>query len=469
MAQTSIKKNFAYKSILNLSSYLIGFITFPYISRLMGAERVGLVNFVDNTVSYFLLFASLGIGLLGVREIARVRCDERERSRVFANLLGINMLFTIVTLVVFVAAVLLIPTLSQYSNLFWIGSAKIIFTALLVEWFFSGMENFRYITLRTVAVKLLYVAAVFIFVRRPEQYPLYFILTVATVIVNAVINMLYARRFVKLRFSELFSLRYLKSNCTLGIYSIMTSMYLTFNVMFLGFVAGNSQVGYYTTAFKLYTVLLGFFSAFANVMLPRMSALVADKKQEEFQKLLSKSFSAVATFSLPMIACSMIMAPQIVYILAGAGFNGAITPMQIIMPALLAVGIAQILAIQILMPLKKDGVLLMASIIGAIISVAINIIFVKHLGAIGSALVLLTAESIVTGTYIVYVSRKQILKIPIKPFLRSAILTLPCIAICLICGAYISNPFIALATATLLSVGCWGVLNFKELRGYIGI
>ena len=469
MAQASIKKNFAYKSALNLSSYVIGFITFPYISRLMGAERVGLVNFVDNTVSYFLLFASLGIGLLGVREIARVRCDERERSRVFANLLGINLLFTLLTLVVFVAAVCLVPTLRQYSDLFWVGSAKIIFTALLVEWFFSGMENFRYITLRTVAVKLLYVVAVFLFVRRADQYPLYFILTVGVVVVNALINMLYARRFVKLRLGDLFSLRYLKSNCTLGIYSIMTSMYLTFNVMFLGFVAGNTEVGYYTIAFKLYTVFLGFFSAFANVMLPRMSALVADGEREAFQTLLSKSFSAVATFSLPLIACSIVMAPQIIYVIAGEGFAGAVVPMQIIMPALLAVGLAQILAIQILMPLRRDGVLLRASVIGATLSVVINVACVPHLGATGSAVVLLAAESIVTATYIVYVCRHHIVKIPFGRFLRSALLTLPSVAVCVACGHYISNPFIALAVALPLSVGCWGILNFRELRSYFGI
>lgn len=469
MAQASIKKNFAYKSVLNLSSYLIGFITFPYISRLMGAERVGLVNFVDNTVSYFLLFASLGIGLLGVREIARVRCDERERSRVFANLLGVNLLFTAITLVVFVAAVLLIPTLSAYSSLFWVGSAKILFTALLVEWFFSGMENFRYITLRTVAVKLLYVAAVFIFVRRPEQYPLYFTLTVAVVVINALINMLYASRFVRLRLRELFSLQYLRSNITLGIYSIMTSMYLTFNVMFLGFMAGNTQVGYYTTAFKLYTVFLGFFSAFANVMLPRMSALVADGEKEAFQTLLNKSFSAVSTFSLPLIACSMIMAPQIIAVLAGDGFAGAVLPMRIIMPALLAVGLAQILAIQILMPLRRDSILLKASIIGAAISVVINVIFVEQLGAVGSAVVLLVAESIVTATYIIYVGRHRIAHIPVRTFLRSALLTLPCAVICWVCGAYIDNAFIALISAVVLSVGCWGVLNFRELRSYVGL
>lgn len=143
--------------------------------------------------------------------------------------------------------------------------------------------------------------------------------------------------------------------------------------------------------------------------------------------------------------------------------------MQIVMPALLAVGLAQILAIQILMPLKRDGVLLAASIIGATLSVVINVVCVPHLGATGSAVVLLAAESVVTGTYIVYVCRKQIVKIPVKRFLRSALLTLPSVAVCVACGHYISNPFIALAVAIPLSVGCWGILNFKELRSYIGI
>ena len=137
MALSSIKKNFAYKSVLNLSSYLAAFIVFPYTSRIFGPERIGLVNFVDNTVNYFLLFATMGIGLLGVREIAAVKHDERERSRVFANILGLNLLFTFVTFVVYALAVLLIPRLSAHPEMFFIGGAKIIFTALLIEWFFS--------------------------------------------------------------------------------------------------------------------------------------------------------------------------------------------------------------------------------------------------------------------------------------------------------------------------------------------
>ena len=469
MALTSIKKNFAYKSVLNLSSYLAAFIVFPYTSRIFGPERIGLVNFVDNTVNYFLLFATMGIGLLGVREIAAVKNDERERSRVFANIFGLNMLFTIITFVVYALAVLLIPRLSAHPEMFFIGGAKIIFTALLIEWFFSGMENFRYITLRSIAIRVLYVAAVFLFVRNRDQYVLFFAITTASVIINALINILYVRKFVRPSWRDMLDMRYTRTNLSLGLYSIMTSMYLTLNVVYLGFVAGDTEVGYYTTAFKLNTVMLGLFSAFTNVMLPRMSALVAAGAKEEFQVMINKSFSAVATFSIPLVLCSMAMAPQIIHILAGNGFDGAILPMRIILPAVIMAGIAQVLAIQIIMPLKHDRTLLIASAIGASVSIAINIFIVPHLASIGSAIVLLSAETVVTGTYVVYVLRKKIVKIPFKLFVRSLLLSLPCVAICIACAHFIENPFISLATALVTSVACWSAINFNELRQYLGI
>ena len=134
-----------------------------------------------------------------------------------------------------------------------IGTAKILFSAFLVEWFFTGIEQFRYITLRSIAVKVLYVASVFLFVRRPEDYRLYFILTVGVVVVNALVNTAYVRRYVRIRRHDLSGTNYVRRNLLLGVYSIMSAMYLTFNVMFLGFVADDTQVGYYTTAFKLST------------------------------------------------------------------------------------------------------------------------------------------------------------------------------------------------------------------------
>lgn len=271
----SIKKNFAYKSALTLSSYLIAFITFPYVSRVLGVERIGLVNFVDNTVGYFLLFATMGVNVLGVREIAASKGRPGERSRVFANVLGLNLRFTAIALAAYLCFVTATPKLSRQAGLFYIGTAKILCTPFVIEWFFTGTEDFRYITLRSLAVKSLYTVAVFAFVRARDDYKLYFIMTVGTVALNALVNSVHVRKLVRPKAAEYFSLRYLKQNCVLGTYSVMGSMYLTFNVMFLGLTSGNAQVGYYTTAFKVYMVVLGFFSAFTNVMIPRMSALLA--------------------------------------------------------------------------------------------------------------------------------------------------------------------------------------------------
>ena len=251
MFKSPLRKNLAYKGVLTISNYIIGFVTFPYISRVFGVEKLGLINFVDNTINYFLLFATMGIGMLGVREIAAVKNNPSERNKVFSNILGLNLCFTVATLCIYLLVVALVPKLSQYAELFYIGAAKILFSAFLVEWFFTGIEDFKYITLRSVAVKTAYVIAVFVFVRQKEDYVLYFLLTTGIVVVNSIINLLHVRQHINIICSELLKTRYLKSNISLGIYSIMTSMYLTFNVMYLGLVSNNTQVGYYTTAFKL--------------------------------------------------------------------------------------------------------------------------------------------------------------------------------------------------------------------------
>ena len=467
MLQPSIKKNFAYKSVLTLSTYLINFITFPYVARVLGVERIGLVNFVDNTVNYFLLFATMGVGLLGVREIAAVKEDKKRRDQVYSSMLALNLLFTLVSLGIYLLCVVTIPKLCQYDELFYIGTAKILFTVFLVEWFFTGVENFRYITLRSILIKVLYIISVFLFVRDTSDYRLYFILTVGVVVLNALINQLYIREFVRVRWNNIQLFKYLKQNVTLGIYTLMTSMYLTFNVMYLGLVSNNTEVGYYTTAFKLYSVVLGFFTAFTNVMLPRMSSLLANGEKDRFQELVNRSFSVMATCCIPLILCSMIMAPQIVYILSGPGYEGAILPMRIIMPAAFAVGVAQVLAIQVLMPMKKDKVLLVASIIGAVVSLLINLLVVPYIESVGSAVVLLCSEAVVTGAYLWYVLSHKLTLISVKTIGKSVLYSLPSVVVCWGCGRWIENEFVGVGCAFLLSLFCLIYANRAYFRGLI--
>lgn len=460
----SIRVNFAYKSLLTVSFYLMSFISFPYISRLFGVERLGLVNFVDNTVNYFLLFATMGINTLGVREIAAVKEDRESRSKVAAALLGINLLFTLATLVVYFVVIATIPRLREYSDLFYLGAVKILFTALIVEWFFTGIENFKYITLRSIAIRSCYIAAIFLTIRHGEQYRLYWLLSVAAVVINAVVNLAYARRYIDLHLKDLLDLRYMKSNLTLGIYAIMTSMYLTFNVMYLGLVTDNTEVGYYTTAFKVYSVILGFFSAFASVMLPRMSAIVAAGDKQSFERLVIRSFDAVATFSTPIVLCSTIFAPQIIRVLAGTGYEGAVVPMQIIMPSICLVAISQVMTLQVLMPMRRERILLIISIVGAAVSVIANALIVKQLHSIGSAIVLLVAEVVVTLLCAIAIRRYCGIRLPISLFCRELVLSLPSAAIALVASRSIDSPFIALAVGGIPAVAVWSALHLKTLK-----
>lgn len=461
MSEVSIKKNFAYKSTLTVSTYLMNFVTFPYVARVLGVDGIGLVSFVDNAINYFLLFATMGVATLGVREIAIIRNDEKKRNDIFANILGLNLLFTIGTLFIYLFCILSIDKFQQYEELFYIGSAKILFTVFLVEWFFTGIENFRYIAIRSILIKVLYVISVFALVHDKNDYQIYFSLNVLVVVINAIINMIYVRKIVRIRIRNLFKLHFLKQNISLGIYAIMTSMYLTFNVMFLGLTSGNIEVGFYTTAFKLYSVILGFFTAFTNVMLPRMSFLLGEGDNKLFQQLINKSFDAMCSFSIPMMLCSIALAPQIIYVLSGSGYEGAILPMRIIMPAILFVGIAQVIAMQVLMPMRKDKVLFMASLIGAIVSILINIFLVPRMQSIGTAIVLICSELMVTLVYIVYTLRHTLLILPYKIILINIFHSLPCVLICYLCGKFIENDFTALLVAMFVSLLYWGGVQIK--------
>lgn len=409
---STLKKNIAYKGLLTFSNYIIGFITFPYITRVLGPENFGLVNFALNTVDYFLLFATMGIATIGTREIAAAKTDNSRLNETFSKVLGLNILFTFLALIIYIGAIFIIPKLYETRELLFIGTAKIIFTAFAIEWFFTGIEDFRYIAYRSLAIKIIYVGVIFLLIKKHSDYNLYFYLTIGSIVVNSLINFIYAHKYVVLTICFRNIKNYIKQNLRLGVYTIMTSMYITFNVMYLGMVADDFQVGYYSTAVKLYFVGVSLFGAFTAVMMPRISSLITQKNHIIVNSYLQKSFSLVFMTSLPIIILSEFYAPTLIKLLSGDGYELSIIPMRILMPALLCVWIAQIIAFQALIPLHKDKILFNASILGGCLAVIINILFTTYLASNGSAITLLICECVVTLFYIISVKHNNLVKLP---------------------------------------------------------
>lgn len=426
-----ITTNFIYNVALTLSTYLINLVLFPYVSRVLGVDMVGKVGFVNDTINYFSIFALMGIATVGVREIAACGEDREKRSRVFSSLMVILAIMTIFVTVVYLGSIFVLNRFQADRTLFVAGTGTLLFTSLLIEWFYQGLENFRYITVRSVAVKLLYAAAVFLTVRKPEDYVLYFILTVGSIVLNALINLGYSRRFATFSFRNLDIRTYLKPVFSLGLYKVMISMFTTFNVIYLGFVASETEVGYYYTSKKLFFLVLGLFTAFASVMLPRMSSILAENRKEEFNRKIEQSFDIVLAFSVPVIIFFVIMAPQIIMLMSGPGYEGAVLPMRILSPVLLVTAMAQIWTMQILIPMRLDRVILVTSGIGAILGILVNILLVGRLGAVGSALVLLISETIGNLYGFIYVVRKRYLVFPVRKFIIFLTGAIPYVLCCL--------------------------------------
>lgn len=462
---STIKKNFVFNVLLTLSTYIINIFLFPYVSRVLGVEQVGKIGFVTNVITYFSLFAILGVGNVGIREISTCRNDKDKCSKTFSELVCILLILMSIVMTFYILAIFIIPRLRTNLDLFLVGIPFLLSTSFLLEWLYQGLENFKYITKRSIAIKVIYAISVVLFIHSPEDYYLYFCLTTLTWIVNSIINVLYAKKYVKFTFCKLEIRRHLKGVLSLGMFKIMTSMYTTFNVLFLGFVCDDTDVGYYYTSTKLFYIILGVLTAFTSVMLPRMSYLATQNDKTEFKRKINNSFELIFACAMPLSIYCILYAPQIISILTGSGFEGAILPMRIIMPLIFITGVSQVYMIQVITPLKKDNILILGSCIGAMVAIIVNMLLVKEYGAIGSAIVLICSEICCLLVSFVYSTYKHIIRFPYKSFTKSVMLC----SVYLVVGVLIlklnTNPLIMLLLSASAFLVIFLILHLLIFKG----
>lgn len=456
----SVKTNFFYSSILTSANYLFPLITYPYISRVLGVTNIGICNFVDSIVHYFVLCSMMGIGYVGIREIAANKSSKENLDDTFSSLFWLNTITTTIALILLILFTIFVEQLRVHWQMMLIGGLKLIVNYMLIEWLYKGLEEFKYITIRTLFVRVIYVFGIFIFVKNSEDYEIYYLLTALMIVFNAIINMIYSRKYVTLKFKLIKISKIIKPFFVLGIYLLLTSMYTSFNVAYLGFVCGETEVGYYSTASRLYTFLISLFTAFTGVMLPRMSSLLSEGKYMEFKKLLLKSNSILFTFSIPAIFFSIVYAGTIVRIIAGEGYEGAVIPMRIMMPLMLIIGYEQVIIIQALMPLGKDSAILRNSIIGAGVGIAMNILLVSSFRSVGSSMVWLLSEIAVLCSAQYFVNKYIEISFPFASLFKKFVSYMPLLVIILIMFFMIKNMIFSFVSSTFITLCYVYILNY---------
>ena len=392
----SIKFNFIMNSLLTISSFIFPLITFPYVSRILLPEGTGKVSFVTSVVTYFNMFAQLGIPTYGIRACAKVRDDKETLSRTVHELLSINLIMSALAYLVLGICLATIPRFQTEKPLFIIVSTTILFNAVGVEWLYKGLEQYTYITVRSLVFKVIALVAMLGLVHEKSDYVIYGAITIFAASASNVLNLINTRKYIKVRSVGNYNLvRHIKPILIFFAMSCATAIYTNLDTIMLGFMKSDVDVGYYNAAVKIKSVLLGVVTSLGAVLLPRASYYIEHGLNDEFQIISKKAIEFVFLIALPLSIYFMIFAKEGVIFLSGSAYEGAIIPMQIIMPTLLWIGLTNIMGIQMLVPLGREKVVLYSEIAGALVDLVINLILIPRMASAGAAIGTLVAEIVV--------------------------------------------------------------------------
>lgn len=457
MAQ-SVKVNYILNLINTGTQMLFPLITFPYVCRVIEADGIGQINFFQSIISYISLFTCLGIPMYAIREIARDRSDVVQMNRTAMEILLLHSMLTLVGYAIVAILCLTVPQIQVNIPLFLILSLTIFFTAIGCEWFYQGIEDFKYITIRGLIIKTVSVVLLFIFVKSKTDLLYYGCYTVFGVLGGNIFNFFRLRKYIhreNIIFSELHIKRHVKPVLKVFSFSVVTSIYLQLNTVLLGFLKNALAVGYFAAATKVMQMLLTMSACLGSVMMPRASHLIAENKEDEFNRLIQKSYDFTLAIALPMTIGLIFCAPSLITALCGVKFEHSIFPSQIIAPIILMVAISNVFGIQVLFPKGKINIVTLCCGIGAVADLILNLCLIPFFSYIGTSIAYLGAE-VATTVSMYFIGRKYI---PIIYFKKSHLTyALGCIVMAL---ALYGISLLQLPTLTILLLqGCCGVLAY---------
>ena len=407
----SIKRNFLYNILLNISKVIFPLITAPYVSRVLEPDGVGLFNFANTYAGWFALFAALGIPYYGIREVAKIKDDIGEQVKFVSEIISISAIATFVCSILMFLTLFFIPQLNENYITFLVSGIILYMTPFKIDWFFQGKEEFGYITFRSLIIKTLSVILLFLLVREKSDLLIYVALNALAVVLNEIWN------FVKLYKSGIhpyFTLsgnRHIKPLIALFSSAIAIHVYMYIDTVMLGFMTNYEEVGYYNCATHISKAILPIVTSLSAVAIPRVSVFNETHSWEEINNLMNKSFSIVGYLSFPIAFGVIVVSPVFVPLFFGELFKETILPLQILITTIVIIGFNNITGMQILIGLCHDKQYFYSVLTGTFINLILNSILIPYLGAIGAAIASVLSELIVLFVMLYFVYSKTYIRI----------------------------------------------------------
>jgi polysaccharide biosynthesis protein len=448
----SIKRNYIYNLIQQILTLLTPLITTPYISRVIGAEGIGIYSYASSIVTYFALFAALGTATYGQREISYCQDDKKRRSEVFWN----NELLCIITTCISLCFYGLFCFFQKENRIvFFILSLSLLDVCLNVSWLLTGLEEFGKIVLRNIIIKVVSIGFIFTFVRTKDDFIIYVLGLTLALIISDISLWPFVLKFIdRPKVKDLKPFSEIKVVFSMFVPTIAISIYTVLDKTMIGIITKNAaENGFYEQALKISRIALTIVTSLGAVMIPRIGYLFEKHDNDLVRQYMYRSYRFVGFIGIPMGLGLLAISPNFVPWFFGKGFEGVIPLIGVLGFLLLSIGINNVTGVQYLIPTKRQNTFTKTVLIGACVNLIANICLIPSLGAIGAAIASVLAETIIAITQL-WIVRKEISSLAIiKQSLKYIISGFIMFFTLLLINKYL-QPSI-MNTLVLISSGCF--------------
>lgn len=430
----SIKKNAVYNVIRRMLTVIFPLITYPYATRILGADSLGKVNYTYSIINYFTLLATFGVTSYGAREGAKYRDDKKEFNQFTKEVFSVNVFFSAISFLALAVLAVLWKNGGSYRYLLFLQSGLIFFTALGVDWINVVYEDYSYITVRSLFANILTLVFLFLFVKNKNDYPLYSLLPVISNGVICFSNLYYCRRYAKIRVESLSKAKHrIKPMSIFFVNELTVSIYVNADTTMLGLLTNDYNVGIYSVAVKIYTIIKTIFAAIYSVALSRLTYYFSKEMYIEYKKLLTEIVSVLFLLLIPGALGLCLLSPEISIIIGGSNFASSAYPLQILSAALVFAILGGIASSCINLSMGLEKINLRATIYSAVLNIVLNIPCILLFKEKGAALTTALSELFVflycikkNGNAFKYVELKEVKKNLIFSFTGCACVAIVC-------------------------------------------
>lgn len=373
--KNTLFKNTIYKSMLSMVNIVVPLVIGPYIMRLLDVDLYGLYNRVFADFQMFLAFASFGVYTLGVREISKIRNDKEKVSKLFTNLFVISFLSNMLVLIIYL--VFSISTSSGLARtLYLVMTIQIFANVFYVEFVNEALENYKFITIKSIIVKIIYFLAILLAVRNPHDIVIYAVIVSLTNFLNNIISFIYAKHRISFDFSKIQIKKYIKPLIAVLVITNVDLLYGQLDRVMLGKYVSDVSVTIYYTAYYLVSTLSSIPYAIINVSIPRLSYLLKNEGKKIYEEKLNNSISSLIFIIVPMCLGVFVLSREVIILYAGKKYLMAIVPLMIACITRIFISLESVMNNLVMYPNNREDRILKVSLACGISNLIINYLLV---------------------------------------------------------------------------------------------